>query len=276
VCDIRKQGAEVMTTELYYFTGTGNGLHVAKSIKKSLEAISQETKLIPINTLNLSNVIYSNADRVGVIYPTYAVTAPAIVKSFAKQLRVSPNAYTFLYAHSGSGSTGVAIPVIENILAQNDVRVSNVFGTHFPSNSAVMTYTPEKLSSTLSKAEESVQLNLTSIMDMVSREMPKPNRLKGISYQIVESLGAATENALGFKIIQANDDCVGCSLCSKVCPKANIEMKDSKPVFEKKCEMCFSCINNCPKKSLAFKKMNRKKLLSYRHPEVTVTELMYR
>lgn len=265
-----------MRTELYYFTGTGNGLHVAKSIKKSLEKISQEAKLIPINTLNLSNTIYSSADRVGVIYPTYAMTAPAIVKSFAKQLRVSSDAYTFLYAHCGGGGSGIAVSAIANILEQNDIRVSNAFETLFPSNSALINYTPEKLRSTLSKADDSIQLNLPSIIGMVSREMPKPSLLKKIPNLISESLGVVMENALQFKNIQANDDCVGCSVCSKVCPQANIEMQDGKPVFDKNCEMCFSCINNCPKKALGYKKMNRKKLLSYRHPEVEVTELMYR
>jgi len=265
-----------MTTELFYFTGTGNGLHVAKSIKKSLEKISHETKLIPINTLNLSNEIRSTADRVGLIYPTYAVAAPTIVKTFANQLRVLPGAYTFLYAHNGSGYSGTALTSITNILAQNDIQISNAFESHFPSNSAVMTYTPEKLKAVLLKGEESLQLNIPAIIDKVSRDIPKPSMMTQITGQIGESLGGVLENYIGFKVIQANDECIGCSVCSKVCPKENIEMQGGKPVFDKKCEMCFSCINSCPKKSLAFKKMNRSKNMSYRHPEVKVTELMYR
>lgn len=265
-----------MSTELYYFTGTGNGLHVAKSIKKSLEKVNQDAKLIAINTLDLSKEINTNAKRVGLIYPTYAMSSPAIVKEFARKLRVSSDSYTFLYAHCGGGGTGGAITSVVDILYKNDIRLSNTFEAVFPSNSALFTYTDEKLNTVISKADLSIKKNLSLIVDMEIREIAPTSSLMKIPSKLGGKVAGLMEGMLQFKNINSNDDCVGCSLCQKVCPMNNIEMKEKRPEFSNNCEMCFSCINNCPKKALKYKTMKTQKMMSYRHPEVEIKELMYR
>lgn len=264
-----------MKTELYYFTGTGNGLHIAKSVKKSLVQRHEAVELIPINTLDFSKAIHSSANRVGIIFPTYAMTAPAIVKRFAEKLRLSSKSYVFTYAHCGGGGAGGATASIVDILFDNDIIVTNTFQTTFPSNSTLFKYTDEKLEWILSKSEVSVKENVGAIVDMVEKIRPKSNSLNRASRKVTGIFSAALENYLQFKVIEANDNCTGCSVCSKVCPMGNIEM-NGKPQFKSNCEMCFACINNCPQKSLGFKKMNRKNFKPYRHPNVNVKELMYR
>ena len=265
-----------MTNELYYFTGTGNGLHIAKSIKKSLSEVNQDAVLIPINTLDLTKKIHSSAERVGIIYPTYAMTAPEIVKSFAKRLRVSNGSYMFLYGHSGGAGASGSTYSIQRILSENRIKVSNTFETKFPSNSTVFKYTPEKLQSVLNESEVSIKSNMKPIVDKASQVLAQPNVIKNISNSISKTIAGASENMLQFKVIDSNEDCIGCSVCAKVCPVENIEMKAGKPEFKDHCQMCFACINQCPKKALAFGKMKKEKLLSYRHPEVELKELMYR
>lgn len=265
-----------MKTELYYFTGTGNGLHIAKSIKKNIANIDQEVYLIPINTLNLSKKIITSAERVGIIFPTYALSAPAIVKSFANQLQVSNDSYVFLYAHSGGSSASGPLYTINRILTENGVKISNTFETTFPSNSTILTYTPDKLDNVLEKANVSLKNNIKPIINKESRHIPKPNVFKNVSATLTEKIAGAAENMMQFKVITPDDACNGCSTCERICPVENIELKNGKPVFGKNCEMCMSCINQCPKKSLAFGKMKKEKLLSYRHPEVQLQELMYR
>lgn len=265
-----------MKTELYYFTGTGNGLHIAKSIKKIIQNVEQEVNLIPINTLNLSKKIKTSAERVGIIFPTYALSAPAIVKSFANQLQVSNNSYVFLYAHSGGGGASGSLYSINQILSKNGVKISNTFETTFPSNSVLLTYTSGKLDNVLEKADVSLKNNINSIINKESRHIPKPNVFKNVSATLTKKIAAAGEKMMQFKVITPDDACNGCSTCQRVCPVENIELKNGKPVFGKNCEMCMSCVNQCPKKSLAYGKMKKKKLLSYRHPEVQLKELMYR
>jgi len=265
-----------MKTELYYFTGTGNSLHIAKSIKKNLEKMNQDALLIPINTLKLSNVISSTADRIGIIYPTYGLTAPDLVKSFAKKLQVSNQAYVFLYSHCGKMGADNALYAIQKILNDNGILVSNTYESKFPSNAAMFATTPQQLEDDLKIAEESLQEHSKSIVNQNVRKIATPNTIKNISFSINESFGALADSILQFSNIESNDDCIGCSVCVKVCPMENIKLENQRPTYGNKCEMCLSCVNQCPKKALSYKKMKKEKLISYRHPEVQLKEIMYR
>ena len=264
-----------MKTEIYYFTGTGNGLHIAKSIKDSLVHSDEKVELIPMNTLDLSQELYSNANRVGIIFPTYSMSSPAIVQRFAKKLRTSSGAYVFTYAHCGGGGAGGASASIVDILSDNNIVVSNAYQTTFPSNSTLFKYTDEKIKSVLSKSEVSVEKNVKAIINNEIKIKSKSNPLARVSRKLNEAPFVALEHHLKFKVIEANENCNGCSICSKVCPMDNIKM-NGKPDFKSNCETCFSCIHNCPQKALGFKKMNRKNFKPYRHPDVKVKELMYR
>lgn len=264
-----------MKTEIYYFTGTGNGLHIAKSVKESLVNRDETVELIPINSLDLSQELYSKAGRVGIIFPTYSMSSPAIVRRFAKKLRTASESYVFTYAHCGGGGAGGATTSIVDILSDNGIVVSNTFQTTFPSNSTLFKYSDEKLKKVLSKSEVSVKTNVQEIINSKIKIKSKSNVLARVSRKLNEAPFVALEHYLKFNVIEANDNCNGCSICSKVCPMNNIEM-NGKPEFKSNCETCFSCIHNCPQKALGFEKMKRKDFKPYKHPDVKVKELMYR
>lgn len=53
------------------------------------------------------------------------------------------------------------------------------------------------------------------------------------------------------KIIVNANECVGCSLCKKVCPAQNIEIHNKKAdVISDKCLLCGQCYAVCPKKAI--------------------------
>ncbi len=55
-----------MSTEIYYFSGTGNSLHVAKELQQRLPAAA----LTPIVRLLPQDTIRAGADTVGFVFPT--------------------------------------------------------------------------------------------------------------------------------------------------------------------------------------------------------------
>lgn len=44
--------------------------------------------------------------------------------------------------------------------------------------------------------------------------------------------------------------CIGCGLCSNLCPMNNIEIIDTKAQTMGKCTMCYRCVSNCPKQAI--------------------------
>lgn len=264
-----------MINQLFYFTGTGNGLHLAKSIKSHLEKQGDTVALTAINTLNLNQPILTSADRVGIIYPTYAMSAPRIIKTFAGSVQVKEDTYVFLYAHNGGGGSGGAITEVANRLTDRGITVSSSYETVFPSNSSIFKYTDEKLAIVLAKSEVTIKENVENIASHHKKIWKRSNAVREATLKLHHVVMSKFEDYMGFSEIEADHNCISCGLCSKVCPLQNIEMK-GQPEFKSNCEMCLSCVNNCPKKSLAYKKMNRESFKPYRHPEVKVKELMYR
>jgi Pyruvate/2-oxoacid:ferredoxin oxidoreductase delta subunit len=55
------------------------------------------------------------------------------------------------------------------------------------------------------------------------------------------------------KLFFASENCTGCGLCSKNCPKKAIKMigrKKSRPYWKLTCESCMRCMGYCPEKAI--------------------------
>ena len=70
-----------------------------------------------------------------------------------------------------------------------------------------------------------------------------------------------------------NDNCTGCKICLKICPVNNIEIVDSRPIWQHKCEQCFACLQWCPKEAIQFREgtFNGKR---YHHPDVEISDMI--
>lgn len=83
-------------TIIYYFTGTGNSLSIAKTIAENTNA-----ELIGIsNALKNPRPIPKDA-AVGIIYPLYAGGLPNIVVRFLQSINLSNAGYLFFVATEG-------------------------------------------------------------------------------------------------------------------------------------------------------------------------------
>lgn len=73
-------------------------------------------------------------------------------------------------------------------------------------------------------------------------------------------------------LLTVADSCIGCGICSKVCPISNIEMVDSFPMFKNHCDHCLGCVHNCPQTSIDWNKKTQGKD-RYRHREIPLQQL---
>jgi hypothetical protein len=118
-----------MGTEIYYFSGTGNSLYVAKELQKRVT----EAKLIPIVSLLNRDIVESVSDSVGFVFPIHLAMAPAPVIDFVKKLDLKSAEYIFAIA-TRAGSQHRAFIDLENILKKKDKSLDSFFTLNMTSN----------------------------------------------------------------------------------------------------------------------------------------------
>ena len=130
-----------MKTILYYFTGTGNSLAVAKAISSRLP----ETELVPIPKLMLAGErITVPADaNVGIVYPLYAMGLPKIVVNFFALLDLSPAGYVFSVVTEG-GKSGSPTKQISALCEKSGHMLNAAWWIQMPDNYIPLSAPPEK------------------------------------------------------------------------------------------------------------------------------------
>ncbi len=90
-----------MGTEIYWFSGSGNSLHVAKRIGEAVEG----AELIPV--ADATGEVDELPRQLGLVFPVYAWGPPALVAEFIENLPAGSPDYVFAVATCGSspGST---------------------------------------------------------------------------------------------------------------------------------------------------------------------------
>jgi ferredoxin/flavodoxin len=256
-----------MDSVIYYFTGTGNSLKVAKDIASRLG----NTSLIKVckDTMMLSEG--TKFKKVGIVFPVYYYGLPVMVKEFVENLILNSNSYVYTIATCG-GSVGASVKQLQKILDNKGILLSSAFTIVMPDNYQVM-YSPpsdEKQQKLFKLEGEKAQ----HIADVI-------NKLEKTSFEEINSFPAKLLGGILSKNFNPKDKdrnfwsdekCNGCGICAKVCPANNIKIEENRPQWLHECEHCLACLHWCPKHSLQYKKgtIKRKR---YHHPEISVGEL---
>ncbi len=234
-----------MKKVIYYFTGTGNSMRAAKVIAARLG----DTDIISMRC-NPKDVSAIDADIVGFVFPVYHWTMPAPAVSFVENLDINPKAYVFVIAMP-SFVCGVACEKTAEVLAKKGITIS--YGNMVKSvANYVIVYPPfpfPKLR--VPKTEKKLKRIAEDIANEKSRPYPVASKfIKHRRSRVMDQYLDLQKYAdMPFTISEA---CISCGLCSKVCPCANIELKDGKPTFLHHCAQCMACVTSCPNRAIGY------------------------
>lgn len=257
-----------MSTTIYYFTGTGNSLKVAKDLAESLG----DTKLIPIAKVT-EEQLNPDSDSVGIVFPVYAWGPPLIVKRFLEKISIRDNTYLFATCTCG-GSAGGTLVKAKKQLASRGIKLSSGFIVLMPSNYIIWSdiFPKEKEQQRLDGEEKRIAEISSIIKQRLNQEVEMNGlihrTLTGLLYDLmINSLPKMDKKFVCL------DTCNGCALCESICPVDNIEMKDHKPIWLHHCEQCLACMHFCPKEAIQVgkKTIGRKR---YHCQGIKVKELM--
>ena len=258
--------------KIYWFSGTGNTLYVAREFAKSFP----DAKLHSIASLDRAADVELGSEMTGIFFPAYCMGIPHIIEQFLA--RVVPqekgNNGKFIYAVCTSGGyPGGALPMIEDTLAEKGINLNASFHIRMPSNYIPLSNPPnEKQQAALFvKADRAIRI---AVIAVKKRRKTRPLRvfpidtfLKFVSKRAVATLETSD------KYFRADENCDGCGLCSRLCPAANISLDDEeRPVWHHHCEQCMACLQWCPKQAIQYRDLTATRT-RYHNPFVSASEL---
>ena len=263
--------------KIYYFSGTGNSLFVAREIQKGISGAD----LVPMNSYANDARVTPEEERIGFVFPIYGFGLPAVVTNFIRKLDLASIKYVFAVATRG-GSPTTALKDIDVLLKKKGKRLNSFFYVNMPNNSYFIhdLNTPEEMNEKLRDATAGV----ANIVDEIEKggdginKDPELNFTNGMMFKILHSLFTSTRY-LGFEnAFFADSTCTGCGICEAVCTSGKITLTDKKPSWSKrtKCNVCIACVSYCPVNAVHNKHLKASLTFPderYHHPNVTADQI---
>ncbi|MGM0460819.1 MAG: EFR1 family ferrodoxin [Fibrobacterota bacterium] len=256
-----------MATKIFYFTGTGNTLKLARD----LAAYVDNAELIRISYD--MEFDHTDCDTAGIAYPVYCFGLPNIVTHFIQKVRFCETAYLFGLSSYG-GLLAASGQKLQRALKSRNYTLSAGFAVNMPGNATTLydVPAPEKRQAMYSKEKQ----HIPRIADTVlHKETYGIDTNLGVIGKIASAasgpmMRTAHESDRHFYV---DDTCNGCTLCAQLCPVGNIRMVDDRPHWQHKCECCMACFHWCPKASIQANKKTQARG-RYHHPDITLEELL--
>jgi ferredoxin len=258
-----------MPITIYYFTGTGNSLAIARQLAAELG----DTDLVPIPRALAEGPVKAPDGAVGIAFPVYCAGLPNIVARFAERVDLTGADYLFcVCTMGGTGATG-AFSDLDVIFGKQNRNLDAGFAFVMPSNFIDRhdVSGTDARKEIFARAEKRVQDAAMAIRERRKiRDTETGLRLRFL--RLVRPFFVRGIDRWDEKFF-ADESCIGCTTCEKVCPVGNITMKGGRPAWHHHCEMCYACVNFCKKKSIQTGEKTKSRG-RYTHPDVTVRDML--
>ena len=212
---------------IFCFSGTGNSRYIAR---RFAEALKDTVVDLNAKIKAQDNSLIQTGKDVIIVVPTYAWRIPRVVSKYNRHLAEQMKLRYM-------GTAQVVMP--ENYIAMFGVPEA------------------EEAVKIVEKANPDIEAAIASIKVGQEFSAPRNNMYDHIMSELV--------NPIFYQLIvkadsfYASEICIGCGQCALKCPLNNVQLRNGKPVWGKKCTHCMACICYCPTKAIEYGKKSRGK-----------------
>ncbi len=249
-----------MKTLLYYFSATGNCLTTARKLAEILG----DCEMVNVAALSGKSRIIADADRVGFVFPVYYGNMPWPMRSAVSKMVFRPGAYAFAVT-TQRGHVGAAAQRLDLLLQTRGLRLSLARAVNMPGNSFLSA--PEDTQRMLFQQDAAIADQVADILAGKTEDnSPK---------ELLPMTPICSPN--NFRGITAEEACVGCGICEKVCPMSNIHIVEGKALIGDNCATCLACFHWCPQEAIWMSRQEEiARRSKYHHPDVRLKDFLLR
>ncbi len=250
---------------IFYFTATGNCLAVARELDSDLHSIPQELK-------KEGPLVYE-AETVGIVAPTYSGLMPRIVRRFLKRAEFKTDYFyiAMTYGMNCSVAEREAVAYGEHVGVRVDFAatvkmVDNWLFTFDMNEQTAM--------------DKQIPQQMAVLKERIARRekgFREPDAQQEAAFAAVSQRNCRwPEMTDGTQITVRADRCVGCGVCSRVCPVGNFYVGEDKKAHRdfETCEFCLACAHNCPSRAITLSVQDKNPEARFRNPDVKLADIV--
>lgn len=263
-------------TNIFYFTGSGNSLAVAKDLAAGLDAT-----LSPIAPHMRMGSISVPSRAMGLVFPIYDFKPPAIVNEFIRKINDLNSKYLFAVCTYGIAPS-LSLAHLAKTVHTLGGTLSAGFAAAMPHNGIGSAFVTEKQAG---KLFEAWKTRVPLIQDIIKNRkttklqtsIPIISAIRPSSLPMVPSLLSYLALSLikGAEALSLaiTNECDKCGMCARICPAKNIAMVNKTPVWSDNCTGCLACLHWCPMKAVTLAR-GKLDVKQYHHPNVGIREMV--
>lgn len=271
---------------IIYFSGTGNSLAIARQIAQALN--DQVMPLVKAVSTDLQA-----EKRIGLIYPSYDFNMPPAVRNLVPRLKFGKQAYVFAIIPCGA-QAGNSIWTLRHMLRKQGIELTYSHKIRVPDNSAIaFGRNPNDQNWKFIRFADRLK---TIITDVEAERRALHFAWFSPLAWLMGTKQMEQWMLRTFRPAVNETKCIGCGICSRVCPMHNISLFDREDNYAQSpltnapstkdyariaaigphCTACLSCVHNCPQQALQLNSKPIRKDYQYRHPKIHTKDLFMR
>lgn len=234
---------------IFYFSGTGNSEWVAREIAKSTA-----DRIHFITDESTYHLDLATDESLGFVFPIYAWAAPERVLRFLQGLKTN-HTPSYLYVICTCGDdTGKAPQMLVRIFEKKGWTCSLFHSITMPNTYVSLPTFNVDAPAVIQKKREQAEKHLADVIELLNQKKTSYAWNEGavpwLKTKVIHPV--FSKFLMSPRYFSANDACISCGMCEKVCPLRNIKLKTARPIWGNNCSMCLSCYHHCPKHAIHY------------------------